>query len=146
MADAWTRGSAADFTSYLSDDADFIIFDGTHLHGRDNIRAFHQNIFDTVTKNTRLEAEVKLVRFVNPDVAVLHTIVRMAFSGEQKTSASRDSMPIFVVQRQNDQWKVLLVQNSRILPMEQQQFWDDFNALSKDDQTRFATLVKQSLR
>ena len=104
MAEAWTRGSAEDFSAAFADDADFIIFDGTQLHGRENIRAFHQQIFDTLVKDTRLEAEVKLIRFSGSDVAVIHSVARMAFAGEAQTSASRNSTQLFVAGKRRREW------------------------------------------
>jgi uncharacterized protein (TIGR02246 family) len=64
MIDAWNTGDAAAFAPF-TDDADFIAFEGTHLKGRREIASFHQQIFDTVVKGTRLQGEVKFVRFLS---------------------------------------------------------------------------------
>ena len=34
---------------------------------------FHQQAFDTVVKGSRLEGEVKFVRFLSPQLAVMHS-------------------------------------------------------------------------
>ena len=65
MIDAWNRGSGEGFAAPFSETADFITFEGTHLKGRKEIAAFHQQAFDTVVKGTRLEGEVNFVRLVN---------------------------------------------------------------------------------
>lgn len=54
MIDAWNRGSGEGFAAPFSETADFITFEGTHLKGRKEIAAFHQQAFDTVVKGTRL--------------------------------------------------------------------------------------------
>ena len=141
MADAWTKGNAEEFTAFLADDADFMIFNGQHLQGRENIRKFHQQIFNTVVKDTRLEAEVKFIRFIQPNIAVIHSVARMAFPCEDKTSSSRDSMQLFVVKNHEGSWLVEVVQNSRILTVEQQPFWDNFTALTSDDQLEVTNLA-----
>ncbi|WP_313954436.1 SgcJ/EcaC family oxidoreductase [Anabaena subtropica] len=52
MIDAWNRGSGEGFAAPFSKTADFLTFEGTHLKGRKEIAAFHQQAFDTVIKGT----------------------------------------------------------------------------------------------
>ena len=141
MAAGWNQGNAKEFTSAFADESDFIMFDGTHLHGRENIRVFHQQIFDTVVKGTHLQAEVKFTRFITPDIAVIHSHARMAFPGERTTSPSRDSMQLLVVTKNDGRWTVRVLQNSRILPLEHQAFWDNFNSLSREVQQKVAEVT-----
>ena len=141
MAAEWNHGDAQGFTSAFADDADFIIFDGTHLQGREKIRRFHQQIFDTLVKGTRLEAEVEFIRFITSELAVIHSRARMAFRGQPRTSPSRDSMQLLVVTRNDGRWTVRVMQNSRILPIEHQPFWDDFNSLAREVQQKVAEVT-----
>ena len=69
MIEAWNHGDAAGFAAPFAEDADFIAFEGTHLRGRAAIIGFHQPLFDTALKGTRLEGSVKFVRFVTPHLA-----------------------------------------------------------------------------
>jgi len=66
MIDAWNRGSGEAFAAPFTDDANFVAFEGTHLKGRQEVATFHQRIFDTLVKGSRLEGEVKFVRFPQP--------------------------------------------------------------------------------
>jgi len=50
MIDAWSVGDGAAFAAPFADDADFVVFEGTHLKGRQQIASFTQQIFDTVVK------------------------------------------------------------------------------------------------
>lgn len=75
MIEAWNAGDAAAFIASFRDDADFVAFEGTHLKGREQMLPFHQRIFDTVVKGSRMEGEVKFVRFVSPTLAVMHSTV-----------------------------------------------------------------------
>jgi uncharacterized protein (TIGR02246 family) len=70
MIDAWNKGSGEAFAAPFTENADFVAFEGTHLKGRQEIASFHQQIFDTVVKGSRLEGEVKFVSFLNPQLAV----------------------------------------------------------------------------
>ena len=82
MIDAWNRGSGEGFAAPFSKTADFITFEGTHLKGRKEIAAFHQQAFDTVVKGTRLEGEVNFVRFVNSQLALMHVVIRVILPGQ----------------------------------------------------------------
>src|SRR5919202_2840965 len=75
IIDAWNRGSGEAFAAPFSETADFITFEGTHLKGRKEIAAFHQQAFDTVVKGTRLEGEVNFVRFVNSQLALMLVVI-----------------------------------------------------------------------
>jgi uncharacterized protein (TIGR02246 family) len=67
MIEAWNKGSGADFAAPFTESADFVAFEGTHWKGRQEITAFHQKLFDTSVKGSRLvEGEVKFVRFLTP--------------------------------------------------------------------------------
>jgi uncharacterized protein (TIGR02246 family) len=74
--------------------ADFVAFEGTHLKGRQEIALFHQRIFDTVVKGSRLAGEVKFVRLLSPVLAVMHSGVGVTLRGQSEASPSRDSMQL----------------------------------------------------
>ena len=97
MIDAWNAGDAAAFAAPFTDAADFVAFEGAHLKGRREIASFHQQIFATVVKGTRLQGEVKFVRFLSAVVAVMHSAVRVTLQGQAEASPSRDSMQLTVV-------------------------------------------------
>ena len=88
MIDAWNTGNGSAFAAQFSDDADFVVFEGTHLKGRHQIATFTQQIFDTVMKGSRLEGEVNFVRFLSPDLAVMHSVVRTILPGQAEASPS----------------------------------------------------------
>src|SRR5215510_5200797 len=86
MIDAWNAGDGAAFAAPFTDDADFVAWEGTHLKGRQEIASFTQRVFDTVVTGSRLEGEVTFVRLLSPALAVMHSVVRMAFRGQTATS------------------------------------------------------------
>ena len=95
MIDAWNRGSGEAFAAPFTDDANFVAFEGTHLKGRQEVATFHQRIFDTLVKGSRLEGEVKFVRFLSPQLAVMHSVVKTILPGQAEASPGRDSMQMF---------------------------------------------------
>jgi uncharacterized protein (TIGR02246 family) len=141
MIDAWNAGDAAAFAAPFTDEADFIAFEGTHLKGRGEIASFHRQVFDTVVKGTRLEGEVKFVRFLSTAVAVMHSAVRVILQGQTEASPSRDSMQLTVVAKRDGEWRSEGLMNARRLTMERQLFLDDIDALPADAQRQVTDLV-----
>jgi uncharacterized protein (TIGR02246 family) len=125
MVAAWNRGDADGFAAPFTDTADFIAFEGSHLEGRDEIAAFHRQIFATVVKGTRLEGGVRFVRLLTPDLAVMHSWARYAnLPGEDESSGGRLSMQLYVVVRTDAGWRAEAVQNARQLTPQQQERLD----------------------
>ena len=141
MIDAWNTGSGAAFAAPFTDDADFVVFEGTHLKGRQEIASFTQQIFDTVVKGSRLEGEVKFVRFLRSDLAVMHSVVRTILPGQSKASPGRDSMQMYVVTKRDGSWQAEEILNARRLTLERQLFLDDFDALPAEAQREVIDLV-----
>jgi uncharacterized protein (TIGR02246 family) len=83
------------------------------LDARAQITAFHQDIFDTALKGSRIDGEVKFIRLLDRRTAVLHGNVRVVLPGEAQPSPSRDSMQIFVAKRSAEGWQFEAVLNAR---------------------------------
>jgi uncharacterized protein (TIGR02246 family) len=142
MIDAWNKGSGEAFAARFTEDADFVAFEGTHLKGRQEIVSFHQQIFDTSVKGSRLdEGEVKFVNFLSPQLAVMHSVVRVTLPGRTDPSPSRDSMQLFVVGKRDGEWRAEAVLNARRLTLERQLFLDDFDSLPAEAQRQVTDLV-----
>ena len=141
MIEAWNTSRGVAFAAPFTDDVDVVVFEGTHLKGRQKIAAFHQPIFDTVVKGSRLEGEVQFVRFLSPQLAVMHSVVRVTLPGHTATSPGRDSMQLYVVTNRDGDWRAEVVLNARRLTMERQCFWDDVDALPAAAQRQVTDLV-----
>jgi len=134
MIDDWNDGNAAEFAAPFAEDADFIAFEGTHLKGREQIRAFHERLFNDELKGTRLEGGAKFVRFLGPALAVMHAWGTTTLKGQTNASSSRDSMQLFVVTKRDGEWRCDAMLNARRISMEQQLLQDQFATLSDRDQ------------
>jgi uncharacterized protein (TIGR02246 family) len=113
VINAWNAGDGTTFAAAFTDDVDFVVWDGTHLNGRQELAAFTQRIFDTVVKGSRLEGEVKFVRLLSPTRAVMHSVVRTALAGQTTPSPSRDSMELTVVTKRDGEWRGESLMNAR---------------------------------
>jgi uncharacterized protein (TIGR02246 family) len=112
VLDAWERGDGRALAAAFVDDGDVIIFDGSHLHGGPQIAAVMQHLFDTALKGTRCLAQVKALRFVTPEVALMQTLGGVVFPGETVVPAERCSIQTFVVVRIPGTWRVASLQNT----------------------------------
>ena len=140
MIEAWNAGDGTAFAAPFTDEVDFVVWEGTHLEGRQELAVFTQQIFDTVVKGSRLEGEVKFVRLLSPTLAVMHSVVRMTLVG-QTNLPSRHFMELIVVTKRDGQWRGQSLMNARRLTMERQLFLDDIDSLPADAQRRVSDLV-----
>ena len=142
MVAAWNRGDADAFAAPFTDTANFVGFEGTHLRGREEIAAFHRQIFATVVKGTDLEGGVRFVRLLATDRAVIHSWVRYTnLPGVHPTTPGRDSMQLYVATKRAGQWSIDALQNSRQLTLEQQELLDTIESLPDDARRQLPDLL-----
>jgi uncharacterized protein (TIGR02246 family) len=118
LMDGWNQGSGAAFASVFTEDGDLIGFDGTHFNGRQEIAPFHQQLFDKWLKGSRLVGQVKDVRFLSPDVALMHAVGGTVMRGKTDPVPERDSIQTLVAIRQDGEWRLAAFQNTRLHPMD----------------------------
>jgi uncharacterized protein (TIGR02246 family) len=117
LMDGWNRGSGEDFAAVFTEDGDLVAYDGTHFAGREEIAPFHQELFDRWMKGTRLVGRVKDVRFLSPDVALMHAVGSTVMRGKTRPSPERDSIQTLVAVRQEGEWRLAAFQNTRLRVM-----------------------------
>ena len=114
LMDGWNQGSGAAFAAVFAEDGDLVAFDGTHFKGRREIAPFHQRLFDKWLKGSRLVGQVKDVRLLGPDVAVMHAVGGTVMRGKSEPSPERDSIQTLVATRKACQWRLAAFQNTRV--------------------------------
>lgn len=117
VMDGWNAGDAKAFAAPFADEADFIAFDGSRFHGRDEIVKSHEPLFQKYMKGTRLVGDVIDLRFVAPDVAVMHARGSTIMRGRREPSPERDSLQTMVAVRRDDRWQLVAFQNTRVRPI-----------------------------
>lgn len=117
MMDGWNRGSGEAFAVPFAEDADFIAFDGTRFRRRDELVRFHDPLFKTHLRGTRLVGDVTDVRFLGRDVAVLHALGGTVPRGRREAAPERDSLQTLVAVKRADRWQFVAFQNTRVRPI-----------------------------
>jgi uncharacterized protein (TIGR02246 family) len=113
----WGRGDGEAYGSRFTEDADYVAFDGTYTRGREEISASHQELFDRFLKGTQLTGRVLSVKFLNPDVALVHATGRTIMRGKSRPSPERDSIQTLVAVREGAEWRFAAFHNSRVRPI-----------------------------
>lgn len=113
--DCWNRGDGNAYGALFEENADYVAFNGSHTKGREAIAAQHQQLFETFLKGTRLRGQVKNLRFLSPNIALLHAIggTLMSWQSDDATPG-RKSIQTFVARRHDDEWRFVSFQNTRI--------------------------------
>ena len=109
----WNTKSGALFAKPFAEDADYVIINGGYIKGRAAIEAGHQRIFDTIYKDTTLSLTVKQIRFLRPDVAVVHVTGQRV--GPTKDVVN-DAMITLVMTKEKGGWVIAAFQNTGVQP------------------------------
>jgi uncharacterized protein (TIGR02246 family) len=117
MEHAWNTADGNAFAASFTADCDYVAFDGMHLRGRDANARHHQQLFDSVLKNTRLVFEGQpIVRFVADNVAIVHTMGSVLFPWQRRVTSKRRSNQTLVAVRQPEGWRFAAFHNTRYRP------------------------------
>lgn len=113
MADAWTAGDGKKLGDLFFADADFTVWNGMFLNGRESIALGHQQIFDTFYKDTKLQMKIRKIRFLNGATAIVHT-TGVVVKKSEEFPAEPQVVPVFVLSREKGKWRIVAFQNTRI--------------------------------
>lgn len=112
MVKGWNAKSGAEFAKPFAEDSDYVVVNGMHLKGRAANAAGHQQIFDTIYKDTDIAAKVEQIRFLRPDVAVVHVLAER-FPKADKSQITKGRLTLVMV-KNGDKWEIAAFQNTQI--------------------------------
>ena len=113
METGWNTKSGAAFAKPFAEDADYVVINGMHIKGRTAIEKGHQQIFDTIYKNTTLSLTLQQVRFLRPDVALAHVSANLK-TPDMADSKEHDARITIVLTRDKQGWKIAAFQNTQV--------------------------------
>ena len=112
--EGWNKGSGQAFADPFATDGDLVGFDGTHLKGRDQIASFHQRLFNTYVKGSRLVGKIRSVRFLSPTIAIMHAVGGTVMAGQSHIDPDRNSIQTIVAIKYDGKWCIAAFQNTRV--------------------------------
>ena len=113
LESGWNTKSGAVFAKAFAEDADYVVINGMYIKGRATIETQHQRIFDTIYKDTRINLTVKQIRFLRPDVAVVHVNGHRAGPTKELTG---DAILTLVMTKDQHGWTIAAFQNTAVAP------------------------------
>jgi uncharacterized protein (TIGR02246 family) len=114
LNEAW--GNADAFAALFTEDADYVIFDGSQVKGREAIAESHRPLFEGFMRGSHLEAQITALRFLTPEVALVHGKGAVVQRYQKKPSRRAISVQTNVVVKQNGRWLVAAFHNTRYRP------------------------------
>jgi uncharacterized protein (TIGR02246 family) len=115
---AWATHDGHQLAKLMSDDVDFVNVGGDWMHGRPDFELYHTRLLAGLFKNSTLKVLDARVRFIRPDLAVLHWTWSIVGDGgeDPKTHAPRRGIFTMLVQKRGDAWLIAVAQNTNEMP------------------------------
>jgi uncharacterized protein (TIGR02246 family) len=118
LAEAWNRHDAVAYAGAFTEDADYVLFDGTHSRGRRAILRLHRYLFETVLRSSRLILEGSpRTRFVGSDVAVAIIDGAIVMPWQRRSKRRKRSIQTYLLVRHKGDWQVAAYSTTRIRPI-----------------------------
>lgn len=115
MEKGWNAKSGAEFAKPFAEDADYVVINGLHIKGRDANAEGHQRIFDTIYKNIDITLVVERIRFLRPDVAIVHVAAaRKSTAQEAVSNTTMNARITMTMVKNKGKWEIAAFQNTQI--------------------------------
>lgn len=117
MCAAWTEGDAAAYGACFTEDSDYVSYDGSLARGRDVMVQNHDDLFRGVLTGSALVGNVESIRYLRPDVAVLHATGSVLMPWRSELPRRRLSRQTIVAVSTPEGWRVAALHNGRVRPV-----------------------------
>jgi uncharacterized protein (TIGR02246 family) len=118
FAAAWAKHDGHQLASIMSEDVDFVNVGGDWLHGRSDFELYHTRLLSGRFKDSTLTPRDTAVRFLRPDLAVLHWSWTIQGDRNEDGTARRPRFGIFimVIEKISGEWMIVEAQNTNWVP------------------------------
>jgi uncharacterized protein (TIGR02246 family) len=115
FCDAWAKHDGHELAKIMAEDVDFVTVATTYLHGRADFEKFHTRLLSGRFKDSRNTVLQATVRFLHPDLAVVHWSWKI--EGDRNMDGTARSQPRYgmmtmVAEKRNGTWLVVVAQNT----------------------------------
>lgn len=112
MQDGWNTKNGEKWAAHFASDHSYVVWNGMYLPHADpalNAR-IHQGLFEGVYKTMYLNMKVENVRFVKPDVAMVHTLVNKRYGTDPAPDYPQLLITMLMV-KNGDNWAIVSFHN-----------------------------------
>jgi uncharacterized protein (TIGR02246 family) len=117
LVDCWAAGDAQAYAALFTDEADYVAFDGVNQKGRAAILTSHQPLFERWLKGSRLTGQITNIRFLAPDVALVHATGNTILAGKSAPEPARESIQTLIALKEEGEWRFTAFHNTRVRPI-----------------------------
>ncbi|NKY30953.1 SgcJ/EcaC family oxidoreductase [Nocardia gamkensis] len=117
LMQAWTDNDAEAYAGHFTADSDYVSYDGTRAIGRAEHQRNHDKLFRGVLAGSALVGDLESIRFVTPDVAILHGTASVLMPWRSRLPERRRSRQTLVLVRTSEGWRITAIHNGRIRPV-----------------------------
>jgi uncharacterized protein (TIGR02246 family) len=111
FAGAWAKHDGHQLARIMSEDVDFVNVGGDWLRGKADFELYHTRLLSGRFKDSTLTPMDTAVRFLRPDLAVLHWSWKI--QGDRNEDGTARTM---VVEKQGGEWLIVEAQNTNWMP------------------------------
>jgi uncharacterized protein (TIGR02246 family) len=118
FAAAWATHDGQQLAKIMSEDVDFVNVAADWMHGRADFERFHTRLLSGRFKESTLTPLEIRVRFLRPDLAVLHWNWKIENDQNQDLTVRKPRLGLFtmIVEKRNGAWLVVVAQNTNRTP------------------------------
>jgi uncharacterized protein (TIGR02246 family) len=118
FAAAWAKHNGHHLARMMASDVDFVNVGGDWIHGRADFELYHTRLLAGRFKESTLTPVDRSVRFLRPDLALLHWSWRLEGDRNEDLTPRKPRMGIFtmVVEKRSGVWLIVAAQNSNFIP------------------------------
>jgi uncharacterized protein (TIGR02246 family) len=109
MQTAWKNNDVEKFNECFTENSDFVNFRGEHFKVRQNNISKHVRF-----TNTRLYINIKSIRFLNNEMAIVHAEGKVLQEYETVSSKCKLSYTTNIMVKENGEWKITSFHKSKI--------------------------------
>ncbi len=117
FCDAWAKHDGHELAKIMAADVDFVTVAAAWLHGRSDFEKFHVRLLSGRFKDSTLMPLEMAVRFLRPDLAVVHW--SWTIQGDKNPDGTarpqRYGMMVMVAEKRNGTWLVVVAQNTNAI-------------------------------
>jgi uncharacterized protein (TIGR02246 family) len=118
MTEAFNQHDAVAASRMYAPDVDFVSARGDKVESRAELEKLFATLFKTRLKNTTLQNEAVAIRFIRPDVAIVHVTNKSSGlttpDGQKLPLHEESSIRVFV--KDNEKWQIVAFHNTFVAP------------------------------
>jgi len=111
LINAWNNRDASTFANLFANDGICIGYDGSEMHGSDEISSSLSAIFQN-HPTAKYVSIVREIKSLDNDVCLVRAHVGMLPPGKTTVDSTKDAIQVMIAKEDNDAWKIILFQNT----------------------------------